>query len=83
MNIIFAFTAFYISIDLQFKYELFEKNSIKQTKSNSYSKRFYNCAKIEHVGLHSVQTNQKNWLKKRKIIKIYFAECQTKTLGKA
>jgi hypothetical protein len=36
-------------------------NSIKRTKSNSYSKHFYNYDKIEHVGLHVVRTHHKNF----------------------
>jgi hypothetical protein len=43
------------------------RNSIKQTKSNSYSKHFYNCARIEHVGIHSVGTKHKKfgWKKEK------------------
>jgi hypothetical protein len=36
-----------------------------------------------HVGLHSVGTYHKNFGRQNKKIKIYFAECLEKTLGKA
>jgi hypothetical protein len=35
-----------------------------------------------HVGLHSVGTYHKNFGRQNKKIKIYFAECLEKTLGK-
>jgi hypothetical protein len=75
MNIIFAFTVFHVSSDLQFQSELFEEIQLNEPKSNSYSKHFYNCAKIEHICLHSVGTNHKKFGGKIKKIKIYFAEC--------
>jgi hypothetical protein len=40
---------------------IFWRNSIKRTKSNSYIKHFYNCAKMVHVGLHSVVTYHKKF----------------------
>jgi hypothetical protein len=49
-----------LSSDLQFKFESSEKKSIKQTKSNSYSKQFYNYAKTEHVALHHKKFREKN-----------------------
>jgi hypothetical protein len=45
-------------------------------------KHFYNCAKMVHVGLHSVGTYHKKSGKKNKKIKIYFAECLRMALGK-
>jgi hypothetical protein len=60
------------------------ENSIKRTKSNSYSKQFYNCAKMVLLGLHSVATYHKKFGKEnKKKIKIYFAECPRVALGKA
>jgi hypothetical protein len=44
----------------------YPKNSIKRTKSDSYSKHFYNCAKIEHIGLYTVGTHHKKFGKKKK-----------------
>jgi hypothetical protein len=46
---------------------IIRENSIKRTKSNSYRKHFYNCAKMVHVGLHSVGTYHKKfyWEKKK------------------
>jgi hypothetical protein len=34
----------------------YPRNSVKQTKSNSYRKQFNNCAKIEYVCIYSVGT---------------------------
>jgi hypothetical protein len=63
---------------------IFRWNSIKRTKSNSYRKHFYNCVKMEHVGLHSVGTNHKKFgWENKKIIKMYFVECPRMALGKA
>jgi hypothetical protein len=59
MNIIFTIMVFNLSSDLQFKSESSVENLINRIKSNSYSKHFYNCAKIVYVGLHSIGTNQK------------------------
>jgi hypothetical protein len=69
MDTIFAFTVLHFSSDLQFNSELPQENTIKRTKSNGYSKHFYNCAKMEHVSLHSVGTYHKKfgWEKKNKI----------------
>jgi hypothetical protein len=39
---------------------------MKQTKSDSYSKHFDNCVKIEHVGLHIVGTHHKKFGGKKK-----------------
>jgi hypothetical protein len=48
------------------------------------SKHFYNCAKMEHVSLHSIGTYHKKFgWKKIKKIKIYYAECPRMTLDKA
>jgi hypothetical protein len=58
MNIIFIHSFCFLS-DLHFKSGLTEKNSIRRTKSDSYSKDFGNCVKIEHVGLHTVVTHHK------------------------
>jgi hypothetical protein len=46
---------------------IFRRISIKRTKSNSYRKHFYNCVKMEHIGLHSVGTYHKKfgWKKKK------------------
>jgi hypothetical protein len=46
---------------------IWEWNSIKRTKSNSYRKHFYNCDKMIHVGLYSVGTYHKKfgWEKKK------------------
>jgi hypothetical protein len=67
MNIIFAFTVFHFSSDLQLKSESSKENSVKRTKSNSYSKHFYNCAKIKHVSVHNIGTNHKKfgWKKEK------------------
>jgi hypothetical protein len=54
MNIIFAFTFFPIFEWPAVQIWIIQWNSIKQTKSNSYSKHFDNCAKIEHVSLYTV-----------------------------
>jgi hypothetical protein len=63
---------------------IIRRNSIKQTKSNSYNKHFYNCAKIEHVGIHSVETNHKNFgWKKEKNKNILLLSVKDLTLGKA
>jgi hypothetical protein len=56
---------------------------MKRTKSNSYSKYFDNCTKIEHVSLNSVGTSHKKFGWKKEKNKIYFAECPRLTLGKA
>jgi hypothetical protein len=61
---------------------IFQRNSNKQTKSNSYRKHFYNCAKMVHVGLHSVATYHKKFGWQNKKIKIYFVECQKMILDK-
>jgi hypothetical protein len=61
----------------------FPKNSNKRIKSNSYRKHFYNCLKMVHVGLHSVETYHKKFGWQNKKIKIYFAECPRQALGKA
>jgi glutathione peroxidase-family protein len=66
MNIIFTFTVFHFSCDLQFKSELSEENSIKRAKSNSYNKYFDNCSKIKHVGLYNVGTHYKKFGEKIK-----------------
>jgi hypothetical protein len=39
----------------------FPKNSNKQTKCTSYRKHCYNCPKMVHVGLHSVETYHKKF----------------------
>jgi hypothetical protein len=49
------------------------RNSIKQTKSNSYSKHFDNYTKIEHVGLYTIGTHHKKFGGKQKN-KIYFVD---------
>jgi hypothetical protein len=66
MSIIFAFTIFHFSSDLQFKFEIIWRNSFKRTKSYSYSKHFYNYAKIEHIGLHTIRTHHKKFGEKKK-----------------
>jgi hypothetical protein len=83
MNIIFTFTIFHVSSHLKFKSELSEEIQLNEQKSNSYSKHFYNCAKIEHVSLYSVGTNHKKFGWEKKKIKLYFAECPLLTLRKA
>jgi hypothetical protein len=60
----------------------FRRNSNKRTKSTNYWKHCYNCPKMVHVGLHSVGTYHKKFGGQNKKIKIYFAECPQKTLGK-
>jgi hypothetical protein len=47
---------------------IFRSNSNKRTKSNSYTKHFYNCPKMVHVGLYSVETYHKKfgWQKRKK-----------------
>jgi hypothetical protein len=82
MNIIFAFTVFHLSSELQFKSELSEKIQLKRIKSNSYIKHFYNCAKIEHVGLHSVVTNHKKFGGTKKKNKNIHCRVLRKTLDK-
>jgi hypothetical protein len=44
----------------------YSKKSIKQTKSNSYSRHFDNYAKIEHVGLYSIGKHHKEFGGKKK-----------------
>jgi hypothetical protein len=47
---------------------IIQEKSIKRTKSNSYRKHFYNCAKMVHVGLHSVGTYHNKFGKENKKI---------------
>jgi hypothetical protein len=80
INIIFAYTVFHVSSDLQFKSELSEEIPLNELNLIVIEKHFYNCAKMVHVGLYSVGTYYKKfgWEKK----KIYFVECPRMTLGK-
>jgi hypothetical protein len=43
--------------------------------SNSYSKHFDTCTKIEHISLYIVVTHHKKSLGKKEKKQIYFAEC--------
>jgi hypothetical protein len=61
---------------------IFRRNPNKRTKSTSYRKHYYNCPKMVHVGLHSVGTYHKKFGGQNKKVKICFAECPQKTLGK-
>jgi hypothetical protein len=61
---------------------IFRRNSNKRTKCTSYRKHFYNCPKMVHVGLHSVGTYHKKFSCQNLKIKICFAECLKKALGK-
>jgi hypothetical protein len=56
IDIIFAFTVLHFSSGLQFKYELFEEIQLNEQNLIVIANTFYNCAKIEHVNLHSVET---------------------------
>jgi hypothetical protein len=58
---------------------IIRRNLIKQTKFNSYSKHFDNCAKIEHVGLYTIGAHNKKLEEKRKK-QIYFIEWQGKSV---
>jgi hypothetical protein len=60
---------------------IFRRNSNKRTKSTSYWKHCYNCPKMVHVGLHSVEKYHKKFGGQNKKIKKCFAECPQKTLG--
>jgi hypothetical protein len=55
MNINFAFIVFVFFKWLVVQIWIIRRNSIKRTKSKSYSKRFDNCAKMEHVGLYTIE----------------------------
>jgi hypothetical protein len=67
MNIIFACTIFQVSSDLQFKSELSKKIPLNELNPIVIGNTFYNCAKMVHVGLHSVRTYHKKfgWEKKK------------------
>jgi hypothetical protein len=75
MNIIFAFTVFYFLSDLQFKYELSEQIQLNEQNLIVRANTFIIIPKIEHVILHSVGTNHKNFGWKKKKMEIYFVEC--------
>jgi hypothetical protein len=62
MNIIFSIHYFQYSNDLQLKVKIciIRRNSIKQNKILKYSKHFEKCAKIGHVVLDTVETQQKS-----------------------
>jgi ribosomal protein S17 len=62
---------------------IFRRISNKRTKSTNDWKLCYNCPQMIHVGLHSVGTYHKKFVRQNKKIKIYFAECLEMTLGKA
>jgi hypothetical protein len=55
-------------LTLHFKSELSGENSIKRTKSNSDSKHFDNCVKIEHLSLHIIGTHHKKFGEKNQYI---------------
>jgi hypothetical protein len=67
MNIIFAFTVFYFSSDVQLKSELLEKTQLNEQNLIVIANTFIIVSKIEHVSLHSVGTNHKKfgWKKKK------------------
>jgi hypothetical protein len=49
---------------------IIRRNSIKWTKSNTYSKHFDNYAKIEHVSLHIVGTYHKKFSEKNILCRV-------------
>ena len=65
MNITFAFTIFHFLVTCSLNLN-YQRNSIKRTKSNSYSEHFHNCAKIEHYGLYNIGTHHKKFGGKKK-----------------
>jgi hypothetical protein len=81
MDIIFACMIFQVSSDLQFKSEFSEEIQINELNLLVIENTFYNCPKMVHVGLHSVETYHKKFGWQNKKIKIYFVECLRKALG--
>jgi hypothetical protein len=75
MNIIFTFTIFRVSSDLQFKSELSKEIQLNGQNLIVIANTFINVPKMEQVSLHSVGTNHKKFGWERKKIKIYFVEC--------
>jgi hypothetical protein len=69
MNIIFAFTIFHFSSDLQFK-----SKSSKEIQLNKQNQ-------IAHIGLYIVGKHQKSFIKNKKM-QIFFIKCQIKTFDK-
>jgi hypothetical protein len=82
MDIIFACTVFQVSSDLQFKSEFSEEIQINKINVLAIKKHCYNCSKMVHVGLHSLVTYHKKFGDQNKKIKICFAECLHRALGK-
>jgi hypothetical protein len=68
INIIFAFTVFYFSSDLQFKSELSEEIQLNEQNLIVIANTFIIVQKMEHVSLHRVGANHKKfgWKKKKK-----------------
>jgi hypothetical protein len=63
MNIIYAFTVFHFSSDLQFKSELSEEIQLNEQNLIVIANACIIVPKMEHVSLHSVETNHKKfWL---------------------
>ena len=75
---------------------IFRRNSNKRTKSTRYCKHCYNCPKMIHVGLYSLETYHKKFDAENKkkfkctlpsvewltLCKVGFAECPGVALGK-
>jgi hypothetical protein len=80
IHIIFACTVFHVSSDLQFKSKLSEEIPLNELNLIVIENTFINCAKMVHVGLHSVGTYHKRFGCEKKKIKIYFVERQKKAL---
>ena len=67
MNIIFWITKFHYFMHLQFKFEVYKKNSTKQKKLTKYTKKSQNCPKFEQGVLNNVRRpHKKNEAKKQK-----------------
>jgi hypothetical protein len=82
MNIIFAFIVFYFLSDLQFKSELSEEIQLNELNLIVLANALIIVPKLKHVGLYTIETHHKKFEEKRIKIKIYFVECQGKTLDK-
>jgi PleD family two-component response regulator len=82
MDIIFPFTIFDFSSDLQSKFELSEEIQLNEQNIIVIANTFIIVPKMEHVSLHSVGTNHKRFGSKKKKMEINFAECPNKTLDK-
>jgi hypothetical protein len=67
IDIVFAFTVFHFSSDLQFKFELSKKIQLNEQDLIVIANTFIIVPKMEHVSLHSVGTNHKKfgWKKKK------------------